>query len=395
MSQPLIARPSLRVGLLTFALGIALLLLVQGGAARGLTSVPLLDFVGYWAAGRLNAQGENPYDVERVEQVEQAAGREGDGIVMWNPPWALPLVMPLGLLDCHTARLLWLALHLAVLVGCAEALWRLYGGTVARRGLAWLLAFTFLPTLFVLTEGQITPLVLLGAVLFMLWLRQGRDKLAGGALLLLALKPHLVYLVWPALLLWCVQERRWSVLLGGGLAGSAAVAVAVACNPDVLGQYAHALTQQPPQYHTPTWGTALRLWLGAEQFRLQFLPLALGLAWLAPHWWRHRRSWDWREQMPRLLLVSLLTAPFGAWLFDLVLLLVPLVQVTTQLERTADRRLGLAALLGYGVVNAIILVQLSCAVPHFAYLWVTPALLGLYVTLRRPLLTVSSLKTCS
>ena len=392
MSQSLPVRTSLRAGLLLFALAAALVLLPiqQNGSGRGLSSLPLLDFVGYWAAGRLNVHGENPYDPERVEQLERAAGRDDEGIVMWNPPWALPLVMPLGLLDCRSARLLWLTLHLLVLVGCADALWRLYGGPATQRGIAWILAFTFLPSLFVLTEGQITPLVLLGAVLFLLLIRQRRDKLAGAALLLLALKPHLVYLFWPALLLWCIQERRWSVLLGGALAILSAVGLALVFNPDVLGQYWHTMTRQPPQYHTPTLGTVLRLWLGAEHYRLQFLPLALGLAWLVPYWLRHRHSWDWSERLPLVLLVSLLTAAFGAWLFDLVLLLVPILQVAAGRCRepsgTPMVRLGspdLLALLGYGLVNLIIVGQLVWEVPHFAYLWVTPALLLLFVVVRR------------
>jgi hypothetical protein len=386
MSQALIARTPLRTWILLFALASALvfLLLPGSGSSRGLASVPLLDFVGYWAAGRLNAHGENPYDAQRVEELERAAGREGEGIVMWNPPWALPLVMPLGLLDCRTARWLWLGLHLAVLVGCAAALWRLYGGPATQRGLAWLLAFTFLPALFVLVEGQITPLVLLGAVMFLIWVRQGRDTLAGAVLLLVALKPHLVYLFWPALLLWCIQERRGYLLLGGALAGVAAVGLALLCNPSVLGQYGHALTQQTPQYHTPTLGTLLRLGLGEDRFGLQFWPLILGLAWFVPYWLRHRHHWDWSERLPPLLLASLLTTAFG-WLFDLVLLVLPIMQVAVQLHREGSRRSWIAALLVYGAVNLLVLGQLACQVPHFAYLWMTPVLLLLYVALRRSL----------
>ncbi len=225
--------------------------------------MPLHDFVEYWAAGQLNLQGENPYDPERVHQLEREAGRSSEGILMWNPPWTLALVMPLGLLDCRTAHLLWLALQFAVIAWCTDALWRLYGGATGRRWLAWLLAFTFLPTLFSLTAGQIAPLVLLGSVLFLVLLKQGRDALAGAATVLLAIKPHLSYLFWIALLLWSVRQRRWGVLGGGVLVGGAALAAALLCNPAVLGQYWHTFTSQPPvQYRSPTLGTVLRTTAG-------------------------------------------------------------------------------------------------------------------------------------
>ncbi len=292
MSQPLVAHPPRRFWLLVVALTVAVVvLLIQlGGSARGLTTLPLHDFVEYWAAGRLNLHGDNPYDPERVHQLEREAGRTSEGILMWNPPWTLPLVMPLGLLDCRTAHLLWLCLQFAVVAWCADALWRLYGGPLAQRGIAWVLAFAFLPTLFSLTAGQIAPLVLLGAVLFLVCLNQGRDALAGAATVLLAIKPHLSYLFWIALLLWSIRTRRWSVLGGGLLAGLAALGMALWFNPSVLSQYWHTFTSRPPaQYRSPTLGTVLRLLLGEDQFRLQFLALIPGLVWFAVYWMRQRR----------------------------------------------------------------------------------------------------------
>lgn len=369
---------SRRIWLLAITLAVVLLIFFM--QRRGPAGLPLYDFVEYWAAGRLNLHGENPYDPQRIQQLERDAGRRSDGILMWNPPWTLPLVMPLGLLDCRRAHLLWLVLNFAILLWCADALWRLYGGDGARRGLAWLLAFTFLPTLLALTAGQIAPLVLLGAVLFLVALQQGRDGLAGAALVLLAIKPHLSYLFWIALLLWCVSQRRWAVLGGGLLAGAAALGLALACNPDLMGQYGHTFLHRPPaQYRSPTLGTVLRLGLGEGHFGLQFVPLLPGLVWLAPYWLRHRKRWDWNEHLPLLLLVSMLTAAYGAWPFDLVLLLVPVMQVAALVRPGSP---DLPALLIYLAINGVAALQLAFAVEYLAFLWMTPALLLAYVTLR-------------
>ena len=62
------------------------------------------DFVEYWAAGRLNATGQNPYDGELLLPLEREAGRDTDEpIMMWNPPWTLTLVMPFGAMGFRAA----------------------------------------------------------------------------------------------------------------------------------------------------------------------------------------------------------------------------------------------------------------------------------------------------
>src|SRR3954451_848004 len=55
------------------------------------------DFMQCWAAGRLNATGGNPYDADRVVELQRGAVRDEDRPpLMWTPPWALALTMPFG-----------------------------------------------------------------------------------------------------------------------------------------------------------------------------------------------------------------------------------------------------------------------------------------------------------
>ncbi len=81
--------PQLRFGLMVLALVLAAVFLSH----RFLTDTRILppdDFVEYWAAGRLNAQGQNPYDPGLLMPLEVAAGRPLEqAILMWNPPWTL------------------------------------------------------------------------------------------------------------------------------------------------------------------------------------------------------------------------------------------------------------------------------------------------------------------
>jgi hypothetical protein len=360
------------------AAGVVLAAALLVGQVRQLLADPTVwppdDFVEYWAAARLTLTGDNPYDPAKLLPLQLGAGRDTDeAVMMWNPPWALAVVLPLGLLPAREAQLLWLAVNLLAVGFCGGQLWQAFGGDPARRWVGWAAALGFVPTLFALQSGQIGPLLLLGAVLFLAAERLSWPALAGAATVLLAVKPHLAYLVWAALLCDAVARRRVGMLVGGAVAGLLATAVPLALNPQVLHQYADAMGNRPPdQWVSPTLGTVLRLLLGEERFGLQFVPVAAGLLWFAQHWWTTGRNWNWTEQLPLLLLVSFVTAPYGAWPFDLVLLLPAVVRL-------------LAAGASRAVVAGLLAVNLACLLMNlfqtgsFPFLWVAPALLLLYV----------------
>jgi len=355
------------------------------------TFFPPDDFVEYYAAGRLNALGQNPYDGNLLLDLEQRAGRDTDEpVMMWNPPWTLTLAMPLGLFDPSEARipqLLWLAVSLVLVVACADRLWIEYGGPASRRWVAWLLALSFLPTLFVLKAGQIGPFILFGITGFLVAQRGRWLWLAGACGVLMAIKPHLVYLFWIALTAWVVRRpfpERWKVVVGGVLAGLIATAIPLACNPDVLGQYWDAMTHRTPeQWKSPTLGSLLRELFGQEQFSLQFVPTVIGVVWLVAHGWVQRgRSWDWLEQMPMVLLVSFATASYGAWPFDLVILLPAVVQVAAGLARQGEARRIVLAIVLFVAINGAALAMNLAHVSSDRFVWMAPTLLAAYVLLR-------------
>ena len=139
------------------------------------------DTVEYWAAGRLNARGQNPYAPEALHRLERQAGRPlEEPLMMWNPPWLLALAMPLGLLPYPAARVLWFLLHLAVVFFASLLIGKETGApSPARQGLAILLGFSFGPTLHALKAGQITPLMLLAPLGFLACFRRQRWGMAG------------------------------------------------------------------------------------------------------------------------------------------------------------------------------------------------------------------------
>jgi hypothetical protein len=387
-SAPSAGKPRVRT-LLTWAGIAAALAVLVVQVAQIDSDSPLFDapdFAMYWASARLHLAGENPYDPAKLLPLERQnlPGQENIYIA-YSPPWLLTVLLPFALPGYHTGRVLWLLLNALLVLVCSDGLWRMYGGPDRRRWLAWLIAFSFLPTLFLLKTGQIGALLLLGVVGFLYLERRGRDLAAGAALALLLLKPHLPYLFGLALLLWVIRGRRWRVLLGATLVGAFAALVPLAVNPAVFQQYQHTLAAyRPTNWVTPTPGALLRLAFGEQHEWLQFVPMIPGTAWLLAHWWRRRHDWDWARQTPLLVLVSLLTTCYGAWSHDCVLLLLPVLAAACQIAQDfRPVRAGVAVSAFLAVNGALLGLDLAGFRDELFVLWVPPVVLLAYLGLVR------------
>ena len=351
---------------------------------------PHNDFIQYWAAGRLNLARDNPYDPTRMLAVEQEAGwRLPFPMMMWNPPWTLALVMPFGVLPFPLARGLWMLCQLGISLGCAIALWRHYLGRREGEWIAVLLAALSVPLLLSLNYGQVGPLVLLGTTGFLHSVARGRDWIAGAWLVLASIKPHLVYAIWPALLVWCFWSGRWRVLAGLAAGGLVLAIIPAAVNPAVYEQYHQVTTNPPPSgegfrdvrdWGSPTFGWQLRQLIGKEFFRLQFVPTVAGLVWLAWYLRRKRAHWDWTKEMPVLLLVSISTAAYGAWPADSLLLMPALIAAATRLSAVAGVNRVRIAIAAYSALNLLTFV-IERGPTSEPYVWIPPLYLGLYLWL--------------
>jgi len=363
-------------------------LTLAGGAFEHL-HLPVYDWILYWSASRLTAAGENPYDAENLFSFQKAENPDlnrEDTIIFYNPPWSLPLLLPFGLFKNFTAfRLVWGALVIAAIFFCSAWTWRTYEGPAELRMICLVATLVFAPVLHVMQSGQIGPLVLLGVVGFLCFSPRRQNWLAGAVLLLAAVKPHLLTLVWLALLLWTVEQRRWGILLGGLLAVLVATAVAWIFNPRILEEYWTAMRENSParQWVTPTLGSGLRLvyrglGLGDDWPMLQYIPTMLGFLFLPFYYLARRRQWKWEAQMPLLLFLSFLAAPYGAWVADMVVLLLPMIQAAACLCRFRPRWWPVAAAVYIGI-NGIAIWLSARPGQTWWFLWMAPALLVTYL----------------
>ena len=357
-------------------------------AVAGTGRAPLHnDFAEYWSAARLLLSGRDPYSPAAMLQTELATGFQGkQALLMWNPPWALPFVLPLGLLSYSHASALWLLLSLIVVFASADWLWRAYGGDSRRRWLAWVLAATFFPLLTAMGLGQIGPLILLGLTLFLRF-HSSRPLLAGVATVLIATKPQLLFLFWIILFLQGIRGF-WKPLAGAALALFLLGGFPVLFSHSVWSSYLLlARGGTVLRYPSPTFGTLLRAWLGDKAW-LQFVPSLIGATWAVFFWAGRRRRWSWQLELPLLLLVSLVTTAYG-WLFDQIVLLPAMMQVAAPLVLNR-RRVQIASLAAYGSANALTILFVIWRKTGTAYTWTAPAWLLMYLSIRSRIVRESS-----
>ena len=105
-------------------------------------NLPLNDFIEYWSACRVFLNGGNPYDPQELIGIQRSVGwKEEKPLMMWNPPLAIPLMLPFSLHSFWTGRSLFYLFSLLSIFMIADWFWRLYTASVRRRWLSWLAVF--------------------------------------------------------------------------------------------------------------------------------------------------------------------------------------------------------------------------------------------------------------
>jgi hypothetical protein len=369
---------------------------------RGPLPIAPLDLTAFWAAGRLTLTGENPYDPVQVRDLQRGLGVGDTAIVVWNPPWVLPVVAPLGTVSFRTAYGVWVLATLALMGAAAGLLWAGLGGPPRRVWLAYLVAVTFVPTAFLLGSGQVTSVVLVGLAGFLWAARRDRPVLAGAFAALTAIKPHLFTLFALWLLLEAARTRfARRVVLGGLAVGLVLCLLPTLANPDIWGNYLRVTTgpSSADHYHLSRWTPPLAGWwlrqaVPGHPFWVQWVPLAAAVIGFGVWYGTAARPpadrpppaagrADWLAPVPWLVGVSLLAAPYGVWEHDLVMLLVPVLAVAARLARAPDPVAVAVGAAWLVAANGVMLAMMLGPTSSEWYVWVTPwVLLGCAVTLR-------------
>lgn len=351
------------------------------------------DFAAFWVAGHLTVAGENPYQPHRVREIQRALGMDDTAIVVWNPPWALTLLIPFGAMPFRIAFGAWVLVHLTLMLIVAGLLWRGLGGKFCQCWIAILLTLTFIPTIFLIGGGQITAVVMIGLAGFLVAARGDRPILAGIMGGLTAVKPHLLTLF----AVWIVLEATRSrfarrVIVGGLITGCLMCLVPTILHANVWGDYWKAMTTPSSSEHRhlsewtpPLLGWWLRQAIPGNPFWVQWIPLLMGMTGFIWWWLRIGRHApiDWAEHLPWIVGGSMLIAPYGVWQHDLVLLLIPILAAAVKVVGNPNHDAIVTGGLTLFVIETISLVMMMNRTSSEWYVWVTPCvLLGSFATIQ-------------
>ena len=346
------------------------------------------DFKAYWSASYLLVRSDNFADPVQLLAVEQEqGGHSGDySIMTWNPPWMLVLLAPLTTLPFRSAARLWLLFNICAVFTSAVLTWRLFtrrlsagNPTIGQERmrylaiLAPLAVFAFQPTSLALIMGQINTLVLIGLVIFLFLNQRGNTFQAGMALSLVMVKPHLVYVTLPLIMLWALLVRRWRIIAGFCATLVLLMAIAYTLRPSFMGDYLQLVGREERLllWHTPTLGGAIRELTGSglgQYLGIVVLPLTVFI------WYGRYRHVDPQVVVSVGTIISLTTAPFG-WSYDQVLLVIPIVQLLAFVYSSrASRLTQYLTLLALVIVNSIAFYLRIHAESDVYFFWVVPVI---------------------
>jgi hypothetical protein len=330
------------------------------------------DYVVFWATGQQLIHHASPYDPAAMDHLERFAGlAAGYGVLyMRNPPWALPLVLPLGLINEQIGALFWSLILLACLILSGRLMRAIQGNPQNR---IHLIAYSFAPSLICLIMGQTTLFALLGLVLFLRFHRTNPFG-AGLALWLCSLKPHLFLPFCIVLLAWVLVSKTYKILAGTAVALAASCALTWLLYPLAWSGY-FAMMHAPAvvKEFIPCLSVTMRLWLLPNAVWLQYLPTGIACVWALVHYWSRRKAWDWMQDGGILILVSLVVAPY-CWPYDQTIAIPALLQ---RAYATRSRlMLAILALAGIPVMAAL-MAGIKITTPF--YLFIAPAWLAWYL----------------
>lgn len=329
----------------------------------------VIDLLQYWAAAKVILVGGNPYDVTLLEPLQRSVSSSKEiPIRLWNPPFVFSWILPYAAFGFSTLVKAWLIVgSLLILIAARLSLLR-YLGRESKVSpvilLAWILILSFYPFYISLAYGQVTPVLFIGFVLFLFRYETKQDLLAGIFLSLTILKPHLLYLVYLALLLDAIRSGEWRVL--AGLSFGVALLAIPGCfvDPAIFSQFFEAFSAPPMYWKNPNLGSWLQGALGSLSFGVRVIPAVVTcLVFLVL---RPKLNF---EMLLVLIPISLVTAPYG-WVYDQMLVLPVLFWILSSWYYQLNSRLA-------GYILLILSVPMVLISKHYGqefYVWYPAAI---------------------
>jgi hypothetical protein len=357
-----------------FTIAFSLFDLVKGGG----------DIIAYWSASHIFISGGNPYNQSEMGALQQITSPErftnnSELINSWNPPWIILLLLPIGILPFSVASLVWIFINVFLIGSSLIITWRLCVGDKQSKGIIYvfLSSFLFVETISYLAIGQITSLVLLGIILVIWLINHELDFLAGMALLITTIKPHISFFFIILVFIWVIKKHRWKVLVGFISLALFSMGFFWLINPGWLNDYIHLLLILPyNQLYTSTVGS-----FTSENFNISiFKYSAILLIFLIKPLYEIIEKEGWLTTTNIALLSSLSLAPYG-FNFDQIVLLPTIVQLIAWITtHELPKKSIIFVIVSLVLMDFLIIYMISIpGLENYWFFWIPIVMLGIYL----------------
>jgi len=337
------------------------------------------DFRPYWSASYLLQQGKDFSNPMLMDEAERTlTGWDKPFTMMaWFAPTGMVILLPFTLLLFEKAAFLWLLLNILVLCTTAFLLWEKGNRKI---WIPLLAIFAFPMTLLSLYVGQINTLVLFGLAIFLSLEKTGNQYLRGVGLALTTIKPHLVILTLPLIIIDSIYRKQWKILIGffGALLFSAIILFAF--YPPWISSFWNLISSgMSTLRETPTISGLIVHTTGQSWGKWIWIP---GLAVIFIIWWIKKENWNSEEIIYLSIPMSLLISPIG-WGYDQIILLIPILFlykliVNNKVTKKLSTILIFSLLFIYGISFVLRIFSLNEVWVFWAPLWVWSIILISY-----------------
>jgi len=276
------------------------------------------DFlVHYMGTRSLIIDNLSPYSDEVAVRIQTAAyGHPAQGIEhelrVAYPLYSVFLFAPFAVInDYEIARAAWMTVLEIALVAMAFLSIKLVGWkpSLSIQGSILLFSLIWYHAVRGIINGNAVILIGLLLIGVFLYIKSEKDELAGILLAITTIKPHLVILIIPFILIWTIYQKRWKVL--AWFIGSMAILISLGLLiiPDWIYQNIWEILKYPDYNPAGTMAAALAEWLPNLEKVLKWgIAIILGFV-LFNESWKARKG-----NFPHFLWTGLLILMIGQWI---------------------------------------------------------------------------------
>ncbi len=322
------------------------------------------DFLVHYVGTRsFIYEGLSPYSDEVATRIQVAAyGHPAQGIEhelrVAYPLYSIILFAPFSLIgDYQISRAVWmtvleLALVAMTFVSFEVVEWK---PPLWMQGSLLLFSVIWYHAVRGVINGNAVILLALALASILLLIKKDRDKIAGVLLAVTTIKPHLVVLAIPLIIIWSIYHKRWQLIIwfSGTLVGL--IVIGLIMIPDWITQNLWEILKYPAYNPAGTLAAVLGEWMPGISTQLKWsIGIILGLVLLYEVWLARKGNFQY------LFWTVMLSLTINQWIGiqsdpgNFILLFPVLILILSEINKKWKEKGGLVT----GVILLVLLVGL-------------------------------------